>query len=319
MSYLAGLGELALGSRLKALSDALYDAADAVYLARGSKMRGRWLPVLRLLLDQGPRSISEVAREIGQTHSAVSQLSNRLKREGWLSDAIDPKDQRRRVLALTASANVALREIKPIWRAVRDVLNERMAHASVELLPTLARFESEVLLPELAEAIIARCKSRDQSALRIVPFAPELRAHFYQLNAAWLKRYFYLEEIDHLVLSEPETEILAPGGAILFALLDDTVVGTCALKFESPGVYELTKMAVTEQYQGLSIGRSLLQAAITEFKRLGGQTLFLESSKKLLPALKLYESMGFQHQATPKPNSHYQRSDVYMIWQDLHS
>ena len=75
-------------------------------------------------------------------------------------------------------------------------------------------------------------------------------------------------------------------------------------------------MAVAEQYQGLSIGRSLLQAAIAEFKGRGGQTLFLESSKKLLPALKLYESMGFQHQTTSKPNSHYQRADVYMIWQD---
>ena len=161
----------------------------------------------------------------------------------------------------------------------------------------------------------------DQSAqpagpLRIVPFVPELRAHFFDLNAAWLRRYFFLEDIDHRVLSEPEAEILAPGGAILFALLDDTVVGTCALKFESQGIYELTKMAVGEQYQGLGIGRSLLQAAITEFKSRSGQTLFLESSKKLLPALKLYESMGFQHQATSKPNSHYQRSDVYMIWQD---
>ena len=152
------------------------------------------------------------------------------------------------------------------------------------------------------------------AVLRIVPFATELRAHFYELNAAWLTRYFVLEEIDRRVLSEPEIEILAPGGAILFALLDDAVVGTCALKLESPGVYELSKMAVSEQYQGLSIGRQLLQAAITEFKTRGGKTLFLESSKKLLPALKLYESMGFQHQATLKPDSHYQRSDVYMIW-----
>ena len=87
-----------------------------------------------------------------------------------------------------------------------------MAQAGVELLPTLARFENEVLLPDLAEAIVTRCKTRDQSALRIVPFTPELRGHFYELNAAWLKRYFYLEEIDHRVLSEPETEILAHGG-----------------------------------------------------------------------------------------------------------
>lgn len=47
----------------------------------------------------------------------------------------------------------------------------------------------------------------------------------------------------------------AGGGAILFALLGDAVVGTCALKQEGEGVFELTKMAVDESHQGLGIGR----------------------------------------------------------------
>ena len=77
-----------------------------------------------------------------------------------------------------------------------------------------------------------------------MPFEPALREHFYRLNADWLRKYFYLEEIDHAVLSEPEREILEPGGAILFALVHDEVAGTCALKRKSAGVYELNKMAV---------------------------------------------------------------------------
>jgi DNA-binding MarR family transcriptional regulator/GNAT superfamily N-acetyltransferase len=316
MGYLADLGEVALGSRLKALSDALYDTADAVYRARGSRMQARWLPILRLLHDRGPHSVSEVAREIGQTHSAVSQMAAKLKRSGWLTVVSDRKDKRRRVITLTARANAALREIKPVWKALREVVTERLEHAQVDLLPMLARFESGVLQPDLAEVIVARCKVRDQAALRIVPFKPELREHFYRLNADWLRRYFYLEEIDHRVLSQPETEILEPGGAILFAVLDDAVVGTCALKRDAVGVYELTKMAVSEQHQGLGIGRQLLEGAIAEFQRRKGKTLFLESNSKLIPAVRLYESLGFEHQATLKPDSHYQRSDVYMIWRD---
>lgn len=162
---------------------------------------------------------------------------------------------------------------------------------------------------------------QDRPALRIVPFDPALREHFYRLNEAWLRKYFYVEEIDHRVLSNPETEILQPGGTILFAMLGEDVVGTCALMPEGDsadagGVYELTKMAVDEQRQGLGIGRALMEAAISEFQRRGGLTLFLETNSKLIPAVRLYESMGFEHQPSLKPDSHYDRANVYMVWRD---
>jgi ribosomal protein S18 acetylase RimI-like enzyme len=78
--------------------------------------------------------------------------------------------------------------------------------------------------------------------------------------------------------------------------------------------WELTKMAVTEAAQGLDIGRKLMQSAIAAYRGLGGRELFLETNSRLAPAIALYESVGFQHQAGPRPGSHYRRSDVYMIW-----
>jgi ribosomal protein S18 acetylase RimI-like enzyme len=73
---------------------------------------------------------------------------------------------------------------------------------------------------------------------------------------------------------------------------------------------------VSERHQGLGLGRQLLAAAIAGFRELGGRELFLESSRKLTPALKLYASMGFEMQPGIKPGSHYSRADVYMIWRD---
>lgn len=154
-----------------------------------------------------------------------------------------------------------------------------------------------------------------------MPFDPALREHFYRLNEAWLRKYFYVEEIDHRVLSNPETAILGPGGSILFAMLGDDVVGTCALMPEGDGAdgddaYELTKMAVDEQRQGLGIGRALMEAAIAEFRSRGGRRLFLETNSKLTPAVRLYQSIGFERQPSTKPDSHYDRADVYMVWRD---
>jgi ribosomal protein S18 acetylase RimI-like enzyme len=153
-------------------------------------------------------------------------------------------------------------------------------------------------------------------SLRIVSFEPALRCHFERLNREWLERLFAVEPIDAAVLADPERSILAGGGRILFALLDDEVIGTVALLQESPGVFELTKMAVTAAHQGGGFGRKLLEAAIAEFRAIdGATTLFLETNSVLKPAISLYERVGFEHRGR-KPDSHYARSDVYMVWCD---
>jgi ribosomal protein S18 acetylase RimI-like enzyme len=75
-------------------------------------------------------------------------------------------------------------------------------------------------------------------------------------------------------------------------------------------------MTVEKQRQGLGIGRALLEAAIAAFQRRDSRRLFLETNSKLTPALRLYESMDFEHQPSVKPDSHYDRANVYMVWRD---
>ena len=114
-------------------------------------------------------------------------------------------------------------------------------------------------------------------------------------------------------MSNPVESILEPGGAILYSLLDGVAVGTVALKYSGEGVYELTKMAVTEGCQGHGLGRRLMDAAVARFRELGGKRLYLESHSSLKPALSLYESAGFHHEPPPSA-SDYERADVYMVY-----
>lgn len=150
--------------------------------------------------------------------------------------------------------------------------------------------------------------------IEIVRFSPELAKSFRTLNVEWLDRYFRVEQIDDAMLSKPGEVIIDGGGEILFAKQGDRVVGTAALKHHGDGVFELTKMAVTERSQGKGIGRRLLRACLERFVEIGGDRLYLESHSSLLPALKLYESEGFEHAPPPAP-SEYQRADVYMVYQ----
>ena len=134
-----------------------------------------------------------------------------------------------------------------------------------------------------------------------------------RLNLEWLEKYFRVEDIDRVVLSDPQRQILDNGGHILFALHGSAVVGTVALKHDGRGTFELTKMAVTSGQQGRGLGRALLAAAIGRFAAVGGKKLYLETHSSLAPAIHLYASAGFVHTPPPKA-SDYARADTYMVY-----
>jgi GNAT superfamily N-acetyltransferase len=129
--------------------------------------------------------------------------------------------------------------------------------------------------------------------LRIVRFDPAYRDAFRRLNLAWLTRYLIIEPVDERVLADPEGEILAPGGEILFALLGGEVVGTVALKADSEGVFELAKMAVDERHQGRGYGVRLLEAACALARERGAQRVILYSRRVLATAVAMYGKYGF--------------------------
>ncbi len=139
---------------------------------------------------------------------------------------------------------------------------------------------------------------------------PEFSPYFKSLNIEWLEQLFVVEPIDEQVLSNPQ-EIINSGGEIIYALVDKQVVGCVALKHHGQTVFELTKMAVTADYQAQGIGAILIDKCIKKFKQLNGNKLYLESHSSLKPAIKLYQRWGFV--ALPHPfTSEYQRSDFYM-------
>ena len=152
--------------------------------------------------------------------------------------------------------------------------------------------------------------------ITVVEHTPERTADFKRLNIEWIERWFAIEQADLDVLDDPEGHVLAGGGRIFYALDDATgaAVGCVALKAEGDGVYELSKMAVAPDRRGAGIGRVLMDAVLAAVRRSGGTRLYLESNRRLEPALALYERSGFVHRDPPHP-SPYSRADVYMVWE----
>jgi ribosomal protein S18 acetylase RimI-like enzyme len=152
--------------------------------------------------------------------------------------------------------------------------------------------------------------------IRIIDFSDALQADFERLNREWLEKYFVVEDIDRQVLGDPRREIIDHGGTVLFARDAHAVIGTCALKHHGDGVFELTKMAVTEAAQGRGAGRLLIDEAVARFRELGGRRLFLESHRSLEAAIRLYRRTGFRETSRPPGPSLYTRCNIYMVWRD---
>ena len=150
----------------------------------------------------------------------------------------------------------------------------------------------------------------DNVIVDIITYDAQYREEFTNLNFEWLEKYFYIEDYDKEVLTQPEKYIISEGGQIFFAKVDTNIIGTVALIKRGEGIFELSKMAVTESFKGLRIGQKLMYACIDYAGQHGIIRLFLDSNRTLIPALKLYDKVGFkeiEQEATP-----YERSDIRM-------
>lgn len=128
----------------------------------------------------------------------------------------------------------------------------------------------------------------------IIDYTDDLKEHIQTLNYAWLEEYFHIEEGDRVSLSNPRESILDKGGFIFFAKSGNEIVGTASLLKKSDGVFELGKMAVAKQAQGLGIGKLLLEHCLECAKQKGIPELILYSNTILAPAIHLYRKYGFE-------------------------
>ncbi len=316
MSDIRDYGVLTLGSYLRKISDLLYREVDQIYASLGHDLNSRSVPCLLLIKDNGQVPITLLSEKLGQTHSAVSQMSKKLLAAGLIFDLPDSADERRRLVSLTPLGYEFLDKIERTLKHIQHKMSDMLHHRGDELFEILGLFERSQAEQPLNSRVIQSMAKQTSQTLQIVDYSPIYREAFKALNVEWLEKYFYVEAIDEKVLSHPEDYIIAPGGHIFIALLNNEPVGTVALIKDSEQRLELSKMAVTEKAQGFGVGRKLLKRALAFFRETTFETLFLESNSKLETAIQLYLSEGFAHKEKPGGESHYQRADVYMEYDD---
>ena len=144
----------------------------------------------------------------------------------------------------------------------------------------------------------------------IINFKIEYEKYFYDLNIAWLKEFFLVEDYDQKILSNPQKHIINKGGSIFFAKKNKKIIGVVALmptdKFD---VFELTKMGVKKSFRNQGVGKLLINKCIEKVKLDKLKKVIIYSNRKLENAIYLYKSFGFTEVELEK-KSNYQRADI---------
>lgn len=312
MEFFKQVGKVALGSRLRLLTDAITADAAEIYRLYNIDMQPKWFPVFYVLSGGEGKTITSIATEIGHSHPSVSKIVREMLEAGVIAEQKDETDGRRNRVQLTDAGREIHEKIQHQYADVLAAVDELSQQADHDLWKAIEEWEYLLEQKSLLQRVKEQQQRRESDKLQIVAYEKRYAQAFRALNEEWISQYFVMEEADYKALDNPDGYILKKGGHILVALYEGEPVGVCALiKMDDPEYdYELAKMAVSPRAQGKSIGFRLGQAVLQKAKELGAQKVYLESNTILKPAIGLYHKLGFQ-KITGRP-SPYERCNIQM-------
>ena len=313
MDFFERTGKMAIGSRLRVLTETLTRDAASIYGLYGVDIKPKWFPVFYSLTDEQPKSVTAIAREIGQSHPSVSTIVREMINVGLIEEVDDKDDRRCTLITLTEYGKSLSQELIAQLRDVERAVEQISSECDNDLWAAIADWEKALGRKSILERVKEIKEQREHSEVEIVEYQPQYKKAFYELNRKWIELYWELEPHDIEVLENPEKHILEKGGHIFVALYNGFPVGVCALcpmPEESAYDFELAKLAVNNSIQRKGIGRRLCDTVIDKARELGGKMLFLESNTRLKPAIALYRKLGFKE--LPEYHPAYARGDIQM-------
>ncbi len=291
------IGEMTLGSRLRALSDKVTEDAEQIYDAYDIELKPKWFPVFYFLSNQDKgKSITSIANEIGHSHPSVIKIVREMSKKGLVLEQKDKSDGRINNILLTQKGKDISANIQEQYIDVENAMKNTLKLTTHNIWLAIQEFEYLLKERSLLTRVIEEKKKRESSIIEVLNYSQEHHTAFQELNEEWITKYFKLEDADRKALDNPKSYILDNGGKILVAVQGKTILGVCALlKMQDDKYdYELAKMAVSPKAQGKGIGYLLGKSIIETAKKLNASNIYLESNTILKPAISLYKKLGFK-------------------------
>jgi len=295
--FYSKIGKMALGSRLRRLSELVTEDASKIYDLYEVELKPKWFPVFYYLSqNKENKPITTIANEIGQSHPSVIKIVREMSKNGLVVEKKDQLDKRKNKVELTKKGFEISFQIKKQYVDVTNAIENTLKQTQHNIWFAMEEFEFLLKQKPLYARVVEQKKSREAQNVEIVEYEAKYKDVFKSLNEEWITTYFKMEETDEISLENPQKYILDPGGKILVVLYKGNPIGVCALLKldDSHYDYELAKMAISPKSQGKGIGFLLGKAIIDKAQSIGATSIYLESNTILKPAISLYQKLGFK-------------------------
>ncbi len=144
MNLVNELGELALATRLKRLSERLSQDVSKVYKESDLDFEAKWYLILELLKREKLLGITEISENLQMSHPAVVQFVDQLLKRRFIKASTDKNDARRRLVSLTAAGKKILQQIDPVLKVIKEENRQWINSASYNLLTILDELEKSL-------------------------------------------------------------------------------------------------------------------------------------------------------------------------------
>ena len=293
MTNLFASGPLMLGTRLKKIGENLTSQVGKICKDYKVDVETRWIPVISALYNKGELSVQSLADYLVITHPAVVQLTNQLLEKGFIKTEKFIADKRVTIISITERGREKFELLKPVLNEIEASINFLVSETGYDVMEVISKLEESISPDKLIKSISDKIKEKQLHEVKIISYQKKYRSDFRKFNIEWLEKYFSVEPTDKKIIDSPEEEIINKGGEVFFALLNNEVIGTCAVVKVDRKTYELTKMAVTEKAQGKQVGNKLGLTVIGFAVSKRAKKLVLDTNHKLTAAIHLYRKLGF--------------------------
>jgi ribosomal protein S18 acetylase RimI-like enzyme len=95
-------------------------------------------------------------------------------------------------------------------------------------------------------------------------------------------------------LNDLDTRYNKPKGDLILAYVDSQLAGAVAVHEFEPGIAEMKRLYVRDNFRKLGIGQELVARIIASAEDLGYKAIRLDTLKSMKGALKIYHAAGFK-------------------------
>lgn len=299
MDLMSDLGALALGSRLKRLSDRMMKSVSEIYRSSGIDFESKWFPLFYLLSKEGEKGIMEIAEILHISHPGVIQLAKEMEKAGWIVSEKSGQDARKRHLKLTEKAWKNLPQLEEMWVSFKEN-NEKIIRSSQQnILLALEEIEHFLDTKDFKKQYYETFEEMKEKDIKIRLFEEK-----------------YQQQIEDMVLSiqngefnlgltaqrQPDLHDLKAfyndKGNWLWVATNtkDEVIGTIGLERLNDSQAVLRKMFIKKEYRGKTLGLAskLLEILLQEARNQKFKEILLDTPLVTHAAHRFYERNGFE-------------------------